>query len=164
MTWGTGLGGVTIEKSDKNLNVYEYEPGHLKVEGDGRKCRCGKTDCIESYVGGKAVEQRLGKKMSTLESSEWDEILDFMRAGINQILKKHPVNNIIFNGRVIIAHPDFVKKLESMVDDDYPTWVNFGQSSVGDEAPLYGALIMLNKDLDIKFHKKFNSIQNKEYP
>ena len=46
LTWGTGLGGVTIEKSDKNLNVYEYEPGHLKVEGDGRKCRCAKNDCI----------------------------------------------------------------------------------------------------------------------
>lgn len=155
LAWGTGLGGVTIKKTGKVFDIYEVEPGHLKIRGDGRKCECGKADCIESYVGGLAVEKRLGKRMSTLAENEWDEILDYMRAGINQILEKHPVDNVIFDGRVILEHPDFVKKLEGTVNDDYPTWVNFEQSSIGDEAPLYGALISLRQDLNFQIHKEF---------
>lgn len=155
LTWGTGLGGVTIKKLNATLDIYEYEPGHLCINGDGRKCECGKTDCIESYVGGLAVEKRLGKKMSTLRDDEWSEILDFMRAGLNQILVKHPVANIVFDGRVVIEHPDFVKKLEGAVNDDYPTWVNFEQSLAGEKAPLYGALMALNKDLNLNLHKNF---------
>ncbi len=155
LTWGTGLGGVTIKKSGKVLNIYEYEPGHLKIRGGGHKCECGEIDCIEGYVGGLAVEKRLKKRMSALTDKEWDEILDYMRVGINRILAEHPVNNIIFDGKVIIEHPNFVKKLESMVNNNYPAWVSFEQSSVGDEAPLYGALMALNKDLDITFRKEF---------
>lgn len=155
LTWGTGLGGATIKKSGATLDIYEYEPGHLCINGDGRKCKCGKTDCIESYVGGLAVEERLGKKMSTLSNDEWSEVLDFMRAGLNRILGKYPVANIVFDGRVIIEHPDFVKKLESAVNDDYPAWVNFEQSLAGEKAPLYGALIALNEDLNLSFHKNF---------
>lgn len=155
LAWGTGLGGVTIKRNDKTFDIHEVEPGHLKIRGDGRKCECGGTNCIESYVGGHAVEKRLGKLMSTLNETEWDEILDYMRAGINQILEGHPVDNIIFDGRVILEHPDFVKKLEGTVNDDYPTWVNFEQSSIGDEAPLYGALIFLRQDLNFQIHKEF---------
>lgn len=155
LAWGTGLGGVTIKKSGDKLDIYECEPGHLKIQGDGSKCECGGTDCIESYVGGFAIEKKLGKLMSTLDKDEWNEILDHMRAGINQILIKHPVANIIFDGKVILEHPDFVKKLESSVNDDYPAWVNFEQSTIGEEAPLYGALLALNQDLNLQFHKEF---------
>jgi predicted NBD/HSP70 family sugar kinase len=155
LIWGTGLGGATIEKTKEKYSIYEYEPGHMPISGDGRKCRCGKINCIESYVGGKSVENRYQKKMSELKEEEWVEILNYMRAGINQILVKHPVENIIFDGKIILKHPGFVKKLENAVDDDYPTWVKFEQSKIGDKAPLYGALLLLNKNIDIKFYKEF---------
>lgn len=154
LTWGTGLGGVTVEKSGNQLVIYEYEPGHFNIRGDGRKCRCGKVDCIESYVGGYAVEKRLNKKMSELSGEEWDTVLEYMEKGILKILEKHPVNCLILDGNVIIKHPDFTKKLETRLRGFIEN-ITLLASSIGDKAPLYGTLMILNDSFTLKLHKDF---------
>ncbi|MDO8507463.1 MAG: ROK family protein [bacterium] len=154
LTWGTGLGGVTVEKLGNQLVVYEYEPGHLNIGGDGRKCRCGKVDCIESYVGGYAVEKRLNKKMSELSREEWDTVLECMEKGILKILEKHPVDYLILDGNVIIKHPDFIKNLEKRLKG-FVNNITLLESSIGDKAPLYGTLMTLNTTFGIELHKDF---------
>lgn len=155
LAWGTGFGGVYIKKEQNNISIYEFEPGHLIIIDDGRECICGKKGCLQAYVGGRAIQGIYNKDIKAIDNTEWADVLDYMRTGINQILLKHPVNPIIFDGKVILEHPDFVKTLEGTVNDDYPTWVNFEKSTIGDEAPLYGALISLRQDLKFQFHKKF---------
>lgn len=155
LTWGTGFGGVYIKKDQKRIDIYEFEPGHLVVVDGGRECICGKKGCLQAYVGGRAIQEIYSKHAEKISDLEWKEILDYMKMGLNIILEKHPVSNIILDGRATIEHPAFVKKLERMISTSYPAWVNFEQPSVGDEAPLYGALMALNKDLDITFNKEF---------
>lgn len=155
LTWGTGLGGVYIKKEQKHTDIYEFEPGHLVIINGGRECICGKRGCLQAYIGGKAIQDIYSKSAENINDLEWEEILDYMKMGINIILEKYPVNNIVLDGRTAIEHPAFVKKLERTLSDNYPAWVNFEQSSVGDEAPLYGALMTLDKNLDITFHKEF---------
>lgn len=155
LSWGTGLGGVTVEKSNSQLVIHEYEPGHLSIEGYGRTCECGKTDCIESYVGGRSVEKSLNKKIPAMNEKEWNEILEYMEKGLLKILGKYPVQNLVLGGKIFIEHPDFIKKLETDINKDLGNNIDFSKSSIGDKAPLYGALTALNKDLNIKFLKEF---------
>lgn len=155
LTWGTGFGGVYIKKKQDHIDIYEFEPGHLVIVAGGRECICGKKGCLQAYVGGRAIQDIYSKSAEDINDIEWKEILDYMKMGINVILEKHPAGNIVLDGRTTIEHTAFVKKIERMITESYPAWVNFEQSSVGDSAPLYGALISLNKNLDINTHKEF---------
>jgi len=152
LIWGTGLGGSTIEKTGGTYTIYEYEPGHLQLGDEGRLCGCGKTDCIECYVGGKAVEKYFGKKMSAMDTTEWDAILNFMAQGIQKILEKHPTQNLVLGGNVISKHPHFVQHLNNIFKSKGLTCY---QSLVEENAPLYGALIYLKDGLQINLKKKF---------
>ena len=51
MTLGTGIGGAYFYKNELvTPNTYQgFEIGHMVIEVDGRKCRCGRKGCFEEY-------------------------------------------------------------------------------------------------------------------
>lgn len=57
LTLGTGVGGGVIIGGE----VFEgghpggAELGHIKIASHGRKCTCGRTDCLEAYVSATAL-------------------------------------------------------------------------------------------------------------
>ncbi|MCD6497939.1 MAG: ROK family protein [Deltaproteobacteria bacterium] len=64
--WGTGLGGAVI--ADGRLldgaGGVAVEIGHLKVRPGGRLCGCGARGCVEAYVGGRQLLDRLRQDLS----------------------------------------------------------------------------------------------------
>ncbi len=58
---GTGLGaGFVCEgRLWEGASGMALELGHVRVRPGGRKCGCGGRGCVEAYVGGRALQQRI---------------------------------------------------------------------------------------------------------
>jgi glucokinase len=62
MTLGTGVGGAIILNHRVVLgsNGYAGEYGHVSVDDDGALCKCGQIGCLDTFVSGYWLTQRLG--------------------------------------------------------------------------------------------------------
>jgi predicted NBD/HSP70 family sugar kinase len=65
LTWGGGIGiGVSIGKKvftgGQTAEVWDF--GHIAVNPEGRKCRCGRDGCLEAYVSTDALVERAQKQ------------------------------------------------------------------------------------------------------
>jgi glucokinase len=82
ITLGTGLGSGLV--ANGNLiygdNGFAGELGHTIVKLDGRKCGCGRTGCLETYVSATGIVRTLLKKLSDTNEPS--------------ILRDSPVNKI----------------------------------------------------------------------
>ncbi|MFA9480289.1 ROK family transcriptional regulator [Phycisphaerales bacterium AB-hyl4] len=60
----TGCDGQVFFYNDKPGKRYRgvWDMAHIVVEKDGKQCRCGKRGCLEAYVGGGAICDRLNRK------------------------------------------------------------------------------------------------------
>ena len=59
MSVSTGIGGgIVIDGKLYNGRGNGGDFGHMPVPGEGLKCGCGKTDCLELYASGSGIENR----------------------------------------------------------------------------------------------------------
>jgi glucokinase len=74
---GTGVGGglVLAGRPYRGATGVPAEIGHVKVVGDGRECGCGQRGCLEAYLGGANLSDRLRKEAL----SDWSALLDRSR-------------------------------------------------------------------------------------
>ena len=61
LTLGTGIGGAFYYKNELIVpNTYQgMEIGHMVIEVNGKKCRCGKNGCFEEYASMRAFRNRI---------------------------------------------------------------------------------------------------------
>ena len=61
LTLGTGIGGAFYYKNELIVpNTYSgMEIGHMVIEVNGKKCRCGKNGCFEEYASMRAFRNRI---------------------------------------------------------------------------------------------------------
>lgn len=92
MTLGTGIGGAYFYKNELVVpNKYPgFEIGHMIIELDGLKCRCGKKGCFEEYASMRRFRKKIGDLFS-IEEVTSDIVLDI----INKKEKEQEVNEII---------------------------------------------------------------------
>ena len=55
---GTGIGGGCIQKG-KLVLENTFEPGHMSIDKQGKKCACGSSGCFECYASMKYLKQRI---------------------------------------------------------------------------------------------------------
>jgi len=80
MSISTGIGGGIIANSKLyigNGNAAFF--GHIPVYGEGLKCGCGKTDCLELYASGSGMEKRYLDKTGKILSCK--DISTLARSG-----------------------------------------------------------------------------------
>lgn len=65
---GTGVGGgvVTGGKILTGCSNIGGELGHMTIVHNGRKCRCPNKGCLEAYVGGWAIAERVQEAIQTM--------------------------------------------------------------------------------------------------
>lgn len=70
---GEGLGAATVTRGTLNLGqrLLAGEIGHIKAGSQGRRCSCGKIDCLECYCSARAILTRLqtipGARIKTID-------------------------------------------------------------------------------------------------
>jgi glucokinase len=60
LTLGTGIGGGIIIDGEIYHGVTDVagEFGHVTIDANGRRCKCGNYGCIEAYAAGPAIAER----------------------------------------------------------------------------------------------------------
>jgi predicted NBD/HSP70 family sugar kinase len=142
---GTGIGGSVIENTGNGVAVSPIEPGGMVVELEARSHGFSKIKgLLEAYVGGGNVEDFYKVKLAAVpdEDKLWDEITDYLAAGINNlncILKPDVVvigGGIGFKRRHALASvAEKVKKYDEFV---LPPRIEF--TKVDGNSSLAGAL------------------------
>lgn len=61
VTLGTGVGGGIVLNKEIYRGQYGAagELGHITIDGNGAKCKCGSVGCIEAYIGNKYLVDRV---------------------------------------------------------------------------------------------------------
>ena len=65
---GVGAGIVVDGALLAGLSGYAGEVGHMKMNPDGHRCRCGARGCWESEIGATAVLRRAGRRASDVRA------------------------------------------------------------------------------------------------
>lgn len=97
MTSGVGSAILVHGSPIPGSNGAAGEIGHLKAGEEGRLCRCGQKDCLETYSSIPVICEKINKKLNLkLESSE----------DITEAAKKHPeIIEILNEATSHIARP-----------------------------------------------------------
>ncbi len=66
---GTGIGGSIAYKG--KILKFPMEIGHISVDINGRKCRCGRRGCIEEYFSGVRVHNEAQARKGLRQFSEF---------------------------------------------------------------------------------------------
>ena len=60
LTLGTGIGGGIVIDGDiyRGASDSAGEFGHVTIDANGRRCKCGNYGCVEAYASGPAIAER----------------------------------------------------------------------------------------------------------
>lgn len=78
VTLGTGVGGGIVF----NRKIYRGEfgaageIGHISIDGNGPKCNCGSTGCIEAYIGNQYLKDRVKNELGYNPASKIWELIN----------------------------------------------------------------------------------------
>jgi len=77
LTLGTGVGGFVIinKKIFRGKSLRATEFGHkIKINKNGRKCNCGRRECLEAYINEKGIQKTakeiFGREIGTIKLYE----------------------------------------------------------------------------------------------
>lgn len=89
LTLGTGIGGAVIINGEllDTGDLPGCEFGHMIIQKDGIKCKCGNNGCFEKYASMKALKDNLRNALNLDETTSGKELLD--------IIRKNPQDEIV---------------------------------------------------------------------
>lgn len=136
LTLGTGIGGAYFY-NDKLVtpNKYQgFEVGHMVIQTNGRKCKCGQSGCFEAYGSMKAFRTEIEelfniekvtsfKMFEIIESGQKseqvnkiiDEYINFLAVGISNLIKIFEPDAICIGGSFSYYEKIFMPKLKNKI-------------------------------------------------
>lgn len=124
VTLGTGIGcGVVENKKIFNGRGLASEFGHVSINFDGPKCKCGHRGCFEEYAGSRGLK-RLAKKYKLLvyqgkdlydlankgnkqALGVWHDFGKYLGWGLYNIAMAYDPDVIVLGGQISKAHRFF---------------------------------------------------------
>jgi predicted NBD/HSP70 family sugar kinase len=119
---GVGMGIINNRFLYKGAGDYAGEIGHIVIQSNGRRCRCGNTGCLETYLSRKVLleEINLILKENYLRFDDVPESSDkkleklLKEAGLKLGIALGAVVNIL-SPRVIILNGPIVSRFEKIL-------------------------------------------------
>ena len=162
VTVGTGIGAGMII----NGNLYSGstgcagELGHMIIERDGLKCRCGRNGCFEQYASVSAL-----KRMIELDSLDeifylsernqsvqkvLDEYLENLADGLANFINIFDLEMLVIGGGLADYAGSFMHKLKakiiSKMYNRYSCDLNIKSATLGNDAGIIGAAMLYKYD------------------
>ncbi len=147
-TVSTGVGGAKIEYGVIDDASVGFEPGHQVLDIDRTILGEDISPTLENLVSGTALQRRTGMKPKEIPQDDviWDELASYLAQGLrNSILYWSP-EAIVLGGSMMVGDPkipldtvrrEVVRVLDGIVPAPFITL-----ASLGDEAGLYGGLVL----------------------
>lgn len=138
LTLGTGIGGAYFYKNELVVpNKYSgLEIGHMIIQKDGLKCRCGNSGCFEMYASMKAFRAKIEELFNVehvnskivldiVERKEKeqevnkiiDEYLNYLSLGLSNLINIFEPDAICIGGSFAHYESIFIDKLKTKVKD-----------------------------------------------
>ncbi|WP_238016736.1 ROK family protein [Dactylosporangium sp. AC04546] len=140
LTLSTGVGAAVRLGS----TVLTTEAGHQLVAGNDLPCACGQTGCLETLVGGRALAERLGRPLDTVDDPGfWQVYSERLAPGLVNLALTAGLSVIALGGAVALRGDDLWRPLWSEVArlSRYNT-VEVRKAGLGGGAPLAGAAVL----------------------
>lgn len=125
VTWSTGVGGGYVREGRLHravggLGGSHPEFGHQIVHGlpNGSTGGCGRSNCLESLIGGKAIEQRFGASPPELREEFWKDLERMMAIGIANAWTITGCPLFVLGGSVGVARFDGVRRELALIQAD----------------------------------------------
>ncbi len=159
---GIGCGLVINQQIYRGAEGYAMELGHLIVRRKGRKCNCGKSGCLESYVSfsglRKKIQRLFPQKMINTFSDilnaadEKPQIAKMLDDSItilancisNMIVLLNPTLVVLGGGAVeIMEYPTekIIKKILDEIPEIYRKKLIVTKASLKNRSGVYGAIL-----------------------
>lgn len=155
VTIGTGIGAGVI----LNGNLLEgssgaaAELGHMIIEKDGLKCRCGRQGCFEQYASVTALRRKtnlesLKEIFYLLERNEavqkeFEEYLNDLAEGLANFINLYDLEMLVIGGSLSEYGYKYITKLKSMIlskiYNKYTYELNMKPATLGNDAGIIGA-------------------------
>ena len=140
MTLGTGIGGAYFYKNELvSPNKFQgFEIGHMVIEKDGRKCKCGKNGCFEEYASMRIFRQEITKlfNLESINSYKMFEIIqaqekqeevnkiidayiDYLSIGLSNLISIFEPDAICIGGSFSYYAPIFMDKLNEKLEQNF---------------------------------------------
>jgi len=168
---GTGVGGGLILNGQpfQGQHGVAMEVGHMTVQPNGRLCGCGNHGCMEQYASASGVamsyfeatsQQYSAREIANLaHQGDTHAIAAYSLAGkalaqaLAQTLKVIDVANVVIGGGMSAAwsliEPAFTQQLDEDLIPALRGKVNVSVSSMGDQAGIVGAAMLVHKKIII---------------
>ncbi len=87
LTLGTGIGGAYINHGNlmQSDSAEGYEVGHMIIREGGKKCRCGKEGCFETYGGILAFKTKVIERLNLSSDIPGPELREIINGSIDKI-------------------------------------------------------------------------------
>ena len=155
VTIGTGIGaGVILNGSLlEGATGSAAELGHMIIEKDGLKCKCGRRGCFEQYASVTAL-----KRKTNLDSLEevfylcdkneavqktFDEYLNDLSEGLANFINLYDLEALVIGGGLSKYSHKYMTKLKALILEKiynkYTYELNLKPASLGTDAGIKGA-------------------------
>lgn len=125
--WGTGIGGTMVTSNEGKSESKKLD---WKVY----------LELWEKECGGKAIQERFGKKPSEFSEEEWNIVMGTFAKYLARFIEQIQPTTIIFGGGIAIKQSQRLLQLAK----DFPA-VTIEVSSLGENGGLFGAFALLKK-------------------
>lgn len=148
ITVSTGVGGARIVDGRIDRSSRGFEPGHQIIDMDKSVVPEAAGNTLEQYVGGKAIEMRMGLKPQEItDESVWDNFSKILAVGIVNTIVYWSPDIVVLGGSMMNKVGIPIESVEKYLKESlsiFPDLPKVVHSSLGDLGGLYGALAYIN--------------------
>jgi len=145
LTLSTGTGAaIQLRKAEKALTI-SIEIGHQILDGNPLTCLCGQVGCLETFTGGRQLEQRLGHSIAGVtDQAFWEIFCDKLAIGLVNLAQLTRVEAVVVSGAIALKNAFLLPLLQCKVNERIrgATLVLY-LATLGENAPIVGAATLL---------------------
>jgi glucokinase len=150
VTLSTGVGSALR----LGRTVLSTEAGHQLVPGNDRRCVCGQRGCLETLVGGRALARRHHRPLEDVDDDAfWHSYAEILAPMLANVALSAGIEAMALGGSIVLRRPGLFATIEAAVARVHTYHpITLTLAELGDEAPLVGAIALLDLPEDGILH------------
>lgn len=149
ITISTGVGGARIESGRIDERSLSFEPGHQIIDPDNTILPGVEGNDLESYIGGRAIEKRTGKKPYEItDKGFWEDMARILAIGLHNTIMHWSPDVIVLGGSMTKKVGIDINQVKNYLEEYshvLPELPKLMPAELGDIGGLYGALVYLTQ-------------------
>ncbi len=122
------------------------EAGHQLVPGNERPCACGQRGCLDTLVGGRALERVLNRPLEDVDDEGfWSAYAEILATALANVALSAGIEAMALGGSIVLRRPGLFANIAAAVARVHTYHpMRLTLAALGDEAPLVGAAALFD--------------------